>query len=75
MVTMRGIGCWTMTRTLAIRPDTLLKALVRACKEHGDRLDAETDALIRRGDAKAVRQPWGSSTTASALKDPHPTIY
>lgn len=56
-------------------PDTLLKALVRACEEHGDRLDADIDALIRRGDAKAVRQPWGSSTTASALKDPHPTIY
>lgn len=56
-------------------PDTLLKALVRACDEHGDRLDAEIDALIRRGDVKAVRQPWGSSTTASALKDPQPTIY
>jgi hypothetical protein len=56
-------------------PDTLLKALVRACEEHGDRLDAEIDALIRRGDAKAVRQPWGSSTTGSALKDPQPTIY
>lgn len=56
-------------------PDTLLKALVRACEEHGDRLDAEIDALIRRGDVKAVRQPWGSSTTASALKDPQPTIY
>ena len=56
-------------------PDTLLKALVRACEEHGDRLDAEIDALIRRGDVKAVRQPWGSSTTGSALKDPQPTIY
>lgn len=30
-------------------PDTLLKALVAACEEHGDRLEAEIDALIQRG--------------------------
>ncbi|MEH3047187.1 hypothetical protein [Sphingomonas adhaesiva] len=56
-------------------PDTLLKALVAACEEHGDRLEAEIDALIQRGDRKAVRQPWGTSTTASALKDAQPAIY
>jgi len=55
-------------------PDTLLKALVRACEEHGDRLDAEIDALIERNELKALRQPWASSTTASARKDPQPTI-
>ena len=38
-------------------PDTLLKALVLACEEHGDRLEAEIDALIQRGDRKAVREP------------------
>ena len=56
-------------------PDTLLKALVLACEEHGDRLEAKIDALIQRGDRKSVRQPWGSSTTAKALKDPTPMIY
>lgn len=56
-------------------PDTLLKALVAACEEHGDRLEAKIDALIQRGDRKSVRQPWGSSTTAKALKDPTPMIY
>lgn len=56
-------------------PDTLLKALVLACEEHGGRVEAEIDALIQRGDRKAARQPWGTSTTASALKDPQPAIY
>lgn len=56
-------------------PDTLLKALVLACEEHSDRLEAEIDALIQRGDRKAARQPWGTSTTASGLKDPKPMIY
>lgn len=56
-------------------PDTLLKALVLACEEHSDRLEAKIDALIQRGDRKSVRQPWGSSTTAKALKDPTPMIY
>lgn len=56
-------------------PDTLLKALVLACEEHGDRVEVEIDALIQRGDLKAARQPWGTSTTASALKDVQPAIY
>jgi hypothetical protein len=59
----------------AFAPETLLKALLKVSEAHGERLDQEVDALLKRGDAKALRQPWASSTTASARGDPLPQIH